>query len=100
MNRAEILQTADRYVNADREAEYGSPEQNFKVIAELWNVYLTDRVYPLIKPEDVANMMALLKIGRIASGHKKADNYIDLAGYAAIAGELATRYMIEEGGNE
>jgi hypothetical protein len=34
-------------------------------------------------------MMALLKIGRIASGQAQADNYIDLAGYAACAGEIA-----------
>jgi hypothetical protein len=36
-------------------------------------------------------MLALLKIGRIATGHTKADNYIDLAGYAACAGEIAMK---------
>ena len=33
-------------------------------------------------------MMALLKIARIAGGNAKADNWIDLAGYAACGGEL------------
>jgi hypothetical protein len=35
-------------------------------------------------------MMALLKIARIATGEPKADNYVDLAGYAVCAGEIAT----------
>jgi hypothetical protein len=33
-------------------------------------------------------MMALLKVARIATGHGKADNWVDLAGYAACGGEL------------
>ena len=35
-------------------------------------------------------MMALLKIARIATGKKVIDSYVDLAGYAACAGEIAT----------
>ena len=35
-------------------------------------------------------MMALFKLGRIATGGDKADNFIDLAGYAACAGEIST----------
>nr|DAU67432.1 MAG TPA: hypothetical protein [Caudoviricetes sp.] len=31
---------------------------------------------------------ALLKIARIASGHAKSDNWVDLAGYAACGGEI------------
>jgi hypothetical protein len=45
-------------------------------------------------------MMALLKIGRIASGQAKADNYIDLAGYAACAGEIALRRVEPMEGHE
>lgn len=33
--------------------------------------------------------MALFKIARIATGHGKADNWVDLAGYAACVGEQA-----------
>lgn len=33
-------------------------------------------------------MMCLFKLARIATGHGKADNWIDLAGYAACGGEL------------
>lgn len=36
-------------------------------------------------------MMALLKIARVKADPKKTDSYIDLAGYAACAGEIAER---------
>ena len=45
------------------------------------------------EPHDVAILMALLKIARVRSGRYKADNYIDLAGYAACAAEIADRCM-------
>ena len=77
----------------DRERQYGTPEYNFGVIAELWNIYLYNREQQ-IDAHDVAVMMCLLKIARIASGQEKSDNYIDLAGYAACAGEIATKGVI------
>lgn len=40
-----------------------------------------------IDANDVAMMMALLKIARIAAGGGKADSWIDLAGYAACGAE-------------
>ena len=85
MTRKETLERAAKIVCTDREAQYGRPENNFSVIAGLWSVYLGVH----IDAHDVAAMMALLKIARIKSGQRKADNYIDLAGYAACAAELA-----------
>ena len=86
------------YVTVDREAQYGSPEDNFQVIADLWNAYLyaidKDGEGIVVTAEDVGIMMSLLKIGRIATGQKKDDNYADLAGYAACAGEIATNINI------
>ena len=35
-------------------------------------------------------MMAMVKIARIKSGRYHEDNFIDLAGYAACAGEIAS----------
>ncbi len=40
--------------------------------------------------------MALLKIARIATGHGKADNWVDLAGYAACGGELESNMKTKE----
>lgn len=88
MKRKEILEQTIKTVCSDREGQYGSPENNFKLIATLWTDYL--RGYYVYSPEDVAIMMALLKIARIATGKHKDDNYIDLAGYAACAAELGS----------
>lgn len=83
MTRKETLDEALRCVCSDREA-YGTPEDNFSRIARLWEDYLRHPIYP----HDVAAMMALLKIARIASGAPKMDNWVDLAGYAACGAEL------------
>ena len=86
MKREEILDAAKRCVFGDREQDYGSPERNFEKIAEFWSTYMG---YPVVA-HDVAAMLALLKIARIATGHAKEDNWIDLAGYAACGGEIET----------
>ena len=85
MERATILQKAKECVCGDREEDYGTPENNFQVIANLWNNYLN---IDYITPLDVAMMMSLLKIARIKTGKYKEDSFIDLAGYAACAGEI------------
>ena len=57
----------------------------------LWSVYLSARgMDQPLGAADVGAMMALFKLGRIATGGDKADNFIDLAGYAACAGEIST----------
>lgn len=84
MNRAETLEAAKKCVCGDREQDYGSPENNFRMIANLWSHYCG---YPF-EPADVANMMILLKVARNKSGHGKADNWIDIAGYAACGCEI------------
>ena len=84
MKRKEILDRALACVCGDREQDYGSPENNFRTIADMWSAFMGIE----ITPTEVAAMMALLKIARVASGHSKADNGIDLAGYAACGGEL------------
>ncbi len=91
--RSEILSVAKSCVCGERQEDYGTPESNFKTISKLWNAYLGDNV---TDAHDVAMMMALLKIARIRSGRRKEDNYIDLAGYAACGGEIAT----ERGGEK
>ena len=93
MNRKEILEAATKCVCGDREQDYGIPENNFRTIAELWAAYIKGKCVARnvdvdIFPEDVATMLALLKIARIASGRAKEDNWVDLAGYAACGGEI------------
>ena len=86
MTREDILNIAKECVCQSREEDYGAPENNFALIADLWNAYLG---FNEIRDIDVAMMMSLLKIARIRTGNKhKADSFIDLAGYAACAGEI------------
>lgn len=85
--RAEILDAAKKIVTGDREQQYGKPEDNFAVIAEFWTTYIG---HP-ISSEDVAIMMALLKIARIRSGNYKADSFVDGVGYLSLAAEIAGR---------
>ena len=92
LTRADILHAAEKCVCGQRETDYGTPEDNFETIAGLWETYLSRAcvdeaggVY--IDATDVAMMMALLKIARIAAGGGKADSWIDLAGYAACGAE-------------
>lgn len=100
MKRAEILAEAEKCVCGKHEQEYGTPEDNFTTIGLLWSVYLRaaypdlQKGLPIngINAKDVATMMALLKVARIATGSNQ-DSFVDLAGYAACAGEVATQML-------
>ena len=95
--RADILDQAKKCVCGQREQDYGTPESNFQLIADLWNGYLglceNGDGIPIfsiksITPTDVSMMMALLKIARIKNGGGSGDSFVDLAGYAACGGEI------------
>lgn len=97
MKRSEILEAARRCVCGEREQDYGTPENNFETIGLLWGVYLRAahpefaKVMAIngITAKDAGTMLALLKVARIATG-SSPDSFIDLAGYAACAGEIVT----------
>lgn len=84
MDRAECLDQAKQCVCKSREQQYGSPESNFAMVAGLWSGY---KGVPFTAV-DVCMMMALLKIGRIATGIQSDDSFVDLAGYAACGAEV------------
>ena len=87
VSRADILDRAKAIVTGEREKQYGKLEDNFAIIAELWGAYTGYKFSPV----DVAMMMALLKVARIKTGVGTVDSFVDLAGYAACAGEIAGR---------
>ena len=87
MNRSETLDRAKECVCGQRENEYGSPEDSFANIARLWSVYRDVK----FTANDVAMMMALLKIARIKTGTATDDSYVDLAGYAACGAEINSK---------
>lgn len=94
MDRKEILNKAEEIINGDREGTYGAPEDSFDRIAQLWSVYLNHDVSSV----DVANMMVLLKVARNAGGVYKDDNWIDICGYAALGGEIQSRFNYDSFG--
>ena len=82
----EILEEASKLIGGDRNDDYGDKLTNHQNIAALWSVFLRKN----ITPHDVAMCMALVKVARLMHAHKK-DSYLDLAAYAAIAGEIEAR---------
>jgi|TARA_R110000868_G_scaffold140537_5_gene356251 hypothetical protein len=82
----EILKEASKLISGDRNDDYGDKLTNHQNIAALWSVFLRKN----ITPHDVAMCMALVKVARLMHAHKK-DSYLDLAAYAAIAGEIEAR---------
>ena len=85
--RKRVLSEAERCVCGQRAQDYGTPEDSFQKIGTFWTAYLNYAVK--IDAEDVAAMMALLKIARISENPQHMDNWVDLAGYAACGGEIA-----------
>lgn len=81
--RLELLDEAAHLINGERDAVYGPPVINHTRIADLWTAYLG---YD-IQPSEVAIMLALVKVSRLAASPQHRDSYTDLAAYAAIAWE-------------
>ena len=93
MKREEILEAARVCVCTDRNRQYGEPEDNFRLIAEMWESHLRAKGFPVsITAADVALMLVEFKVARaITAAEQKADTFIDIAGYAACGGEIAVR---------
>ena len=91
MTKEEILKKARDLITGDRNETHGDAFQNHAEIAEFWNIFLDKKLKPMasLTAEDVALMMVLMKISRNSQGKKSnIDNFIDMCGYAAIAGEI------------
>ena len=91
MNTTKILEQTKKLVSTDREDKHGDKVQNHSNIARLWSSYIQNKTQLNISllPEDVANLMTLLKIARTQAGKFNLDDYIDAPGYSALAGEIA-----------
>ncbi len=96
LNRKDILAKAEACVCGQREEDYGTPEDNFGVIANLWSVYLHGVNTDNLTSEDVSMMMVLLKVARIKNNGGTIDSYVDIAGYAACGGEIHGEWFIED----
>jgi hypothetical protein len=89
---SEILRSAADLVSGDRNVQHGDKEICLSNIAEIWTAYLRIRKEPAapLTGIDVASMMALLRLARTQTGAPNVDDWLDGAGYIALAGELAS----------
>lgn len=88
----DLLEEAIATVTA-RGKPYGGVEDNFGRIARLWHAHLANRygAAPDLDAIDVALMMALVKVARLANDPTHRDSWVDIAGYAACGGSLAKK---------
>jgi len=90
MNRIDLLNHAiDKVTNTE---EYGTPEDNFQNIGDLWTTYLHCKFgfsAPEILPVDVALMMDLVKTARLIKTPSHLDSWKDKGGYAACGAEVS-----------
>lgn len=96
--RAQFLDEVEKLVCKDRNVTHGDAEDNFRVIADLWNVYLRnskgDNTDDL-NNKDVAIMMCLFKISRLMTNVNNMENWLDLAGYAACGGGIVKKTIVK-----
>ena len=88
--RESVLRNAEKAVMADRNQQYGDPEDNFNDIAGLWTAYSNMWTnFGAHDAVDVAVMMILVKIARLKTSPSVEDHWIDIAGYAACGYQAA-----------
>jgi hypothetical protein len=86
--RVNILEDGVKLTMQDRNKTYGSFVENMKEFAEFFEAYSKgESVDSYTAEHNMAIIMALGKIARIASGSLHRDNYVDAAVYLAAAYE-------------
>ena len=87
MRARDVCRRATDLVSGDRARQHGEALAAHTNIAVLWSAYLGMPITAC----DAALMMVLLKVARTKTGAFNLDDYVDAAGYAAIAAEMAGR---------
>jgi len=101
-NRGDALLDAHKIINGERQDSYGNPENSFSVIARYWSVFLRQKhgVICDFESEDVAIMMALMKIARMGNGAGTKDSAVDCCGYIALAEDMLSKKRKPTGSSE
>ena len=85
-----ILEEANSLISKDRHNDHGPADKSFERIAKFWSLILDTPV----QPHQVAQCMIALKLSRINHSSVNNDNWIDIAGYAALGGEIAQHFEV------
>ena len=83
---SDYIKKAIELVAGQRAIDYGDKTLNHQNIARLWTAFLDVD----ISPHDVAICMLLVKVARLKNMYTD-DCYVDIAGYAGIAGEISKK---------
>lgn len=96
---ADFLGEAFAVVIGARKRSHGDPLETHRRIAEVWNGMLmaAGKLSAPLDAHDAATLMEGLKIARRYGGVFNADDYVDAAGYAALAAEIQLRLHPEKG---
>jgi hypothetical protein len=90
-----ILLQAAHLVGNDRAETHGDIVACHAHVAAFWTVWLQERGLLArdmkLTAHDAAMMLGLLKAARTLEGQHNLDDARDMAGYAAVAGEIAER---------
>ena len=71
---------------SDRGLSYGHPADNLQHTAMLVSAYLQTPIHDY----QIAGIMVLVKLARTNQSAQHLDNWIDMASYAALGGQLGT----------
>jgi hypothetical protein len=82
--RGFVLDQAKALITGERAKQHGEASETHGKIAERWS----SRLGCTVTSKDVALMMIDVKLVRNQHNPTAEDNYVDIAGYAALAAEL------------
>lgn len=88
--RVDILNEAAELIVGQRQQDYGTPQDNFERMAKLITIIIEEnlRTNTPISARQAADIMIVTKVARTVNSPTR-DSYVDIAGYAGIAGELS-----------
>tara|TARA_R100000388_G_scaffold77982_1_gene56818 strand:- start:16 stop:327 length:312 start_codon:yes stop_codon:yes gene_type:complete len=84
-----FLDKAEDYIGGPRKRDYGDAKENFNRIAQILNAILEDKLKHKLTEEDIAQISIGIKLARLRETPSHEDSWIDIAGYAALGGEVA-----------
>ncbi len=96
-----ILEEAQSIIYGEREATYGDPGKNIRIIADYWNTYLISKGFDFLEGldyDDVCNMMVLLKVARLGNTPMHRDSLVDVCGYLALSERIQDANQQKEKG--
>jgi hypothetical protein len=72
----------------ERGNDYGAVEENWETAAQLWNACLRRKLKCDLSAADVALLLILLKVSRLANSPDHLDSQLDICGYSALMCEV------------